>query len=332
SRWPADVSVQGARVAVIGTGASAIQVVPGIVDDVAHLGVFQRSAPWVLRRGDRPIRPGTRRLYARLPAVYAGVRAATRVSRELNTPVFTESSPIGRVIERMARAHMQSVVTDPALRAKLTPSYRVGCKRILISDDYYPALTHEHVDVVTDPIERVSATGVLTRDPKSGALVEHPVDVMVLATGFLPSRPPVADKVVGVDGRTLARLWDARGVHAYKGTAVPGYPNLFFLVGPNTGLGHTSMLLMIEAQVAYVAEAVRLVREGTARRVEVTPAATTAWNDELQRRLAKSIWATGGCSSWYVDEHGRNVTLWPGTTWSFERAVKTFDRDAYLTA
>jgi cyclohexanone monooxygenase len=331
SRWtPAvDAAVAGRRLAVIGTGASAIQVVPGVVDQVAHLDLYQRSAPWVLPRRDKTVPQGLRSAYRRWPGLQRAHRALTRSVREATAPLFVRSSRLGRLAERQADAYRNRSLADPDLRAKATPSYRLGCKRVLISDDYYEALARPTVDLVTDPIVRATPTAVVTRDPRSGQEWEHPTDVIVCATGFLPMRPPVADRLRNSAGTTLAQVWDRAGVQAYKGTTVPGFPNLFFLVGPNTGLGHTSMLIVIEAQVGYVAQAIAHLRTHDLAAIEPTEGATAAWNARLQDRLARSIWLTGGCSSWYLDKHGRNVTLWPGTTWSFERAVARFDPQAY---
>lgn len=333
ARWtPAtDRLVQGRRVAVIGTGASAIQLVPGIVDEVAQVDLYQRTAPWVLPRGDAPVPRAVIAAYTRFPALQRAHRAVVRSVREGTVPLFAYSSRLGRVAEARANAYRRTELPDPVLRAKATPDYRIGCKRVLISDDYYQALRRRSVDLVTDPIVSVTAGAVVTREVATGSLVEHPADVIVCATGFLPMRPPIAERIVGADGAPLAQRWDRDGVAAYKGTAVPGYPNLFMVVGPNTGLGHSSMILIIEAQVGYVAQALRHLQTTGAAAVEATESATWAWNDELQRRLSRSIWLTGGCSSWYLDAHGRNVTLWPGTTWSFERAMARFDPHAYRT-
>lgn len=321
-------AVAGRRVGVIGTGASAIQVVPAIAGHAASVDVYQRSAPWVLPRRDRPVPPPVARLEARLPMLRALHRGAVRVSREAMSPLFTRPGRFAALAERRATAFRLRELPDPELAEAARPSYRLGCKRVLISDDYYAALRRPDVHLVTDPIVRVGPGAVITRDAE-GTEREHTVDTLICATGFLPMRPPIADRVADASGRTLGSWWDEVGVHAYKGTAVPGFPNLFFLVGPNTGLGHTSMLLVIEAQVRYVGEAIEHLRSPGRGPLEVTAEATDTWNAALQRRLATAIWSTGGCSSWYLDRHGRNVTLWPGTTWSFERAVRRFDPAAY---
>jgi cation diffusion facilitator CzcD-associated flavoprotein CzcO len=324
----ADAAVADRLVGVIGTGASAVQVVPAIAGRAAAVEVYQRSAPWVLPRRDRSIPQQLTRLEARVPLIRTLRRGTVRVSREAMSPLFTRPGWFGAVAQHRATAFRQRELPDPALAESARPAYRMGCKRVLISDDYYAALRRRDVDLVTDPIVRVEHDAVVTRDAQ-GAEREHQVDTLVCATGFLPMRPPIADRVAGSGGRTLGSWWDEVGVQAYKGTAVPGYPNLFFLVGPNTGLGHTSMLLVIEAQVGYVGGAIEHLRSPGRGALEVRAEAHERWNTAVQRRLARAIWSTGGCSSWYLDRHGRNVTLWPGTTWSFARAVRRFDPDAY---
>ncbi len=327
SGWTSAVDITGQRVAVIGTGASAVQVVPAIADEVAHLDVYQRSAPWVLPRGDAPVPLWVRRAFARAPQLQRAARAVTRAGRELLVPLFAGSRWVGRAAQARATSYRHSVLAGDVL-ASSAPDYQIGCKRILISDDYYPTLMRADVDLVADPIVRVTTTGLVVRDA-TGAQVERPADTIVVATGFLPSRMPIGDLIVGRGGQSLREVWSTGGLQAYKGMAVTGFPNLFMLVGPNSGLGHTSMILMIEAQVAYVAAALATMRSEGYAQVEVRADAQARWNAGLQRRLRTMVWQTGGCSSWYLDEHGRNVTLWPGTTWAFERAVRRFDVEAY---
>lgn len=323
SRWDHDVSLAGRRVAVVGTGASAIQIVPAIAERVEHLDVYQRTPPWIVPRSDRAFRPSTRRIYRCLPAAQLAARAGIFWSRELLYLGFTSPAAGRNLMERAARAHLAAQVGDPDLRARLTPDYAIGCKRILLSDDYYPAIQRPNVEVVTAGIERVTPRGLLDRDG-----VERRADVIVFGTGFRATEPPVADLVWGRGGVQLREAW-ARGMAAYKGTVVAGYPNLFLLVGPNTGLGHNSMVYMIESQIHYVLGALAAADAGGATELEVRPSAQAAWNADLGRRLARTVWQTGGCHSWYQDKHGRNTTLWPGFSFQFRHALRHFDPDAY---
>ena len=324
ARWDHAAPLAGRDVAVIGTGASAVQLVPEIQPIVKHMQVYQRTPPWVIPRQDRAISDGARRLYARLPALQRVVREAIYWGRESYVLGFAHQPRLLGAVARVARRHMEHQVRDPATRRALTPDYSVGCKRILISSDWYPALTRPNAELITDPIREVREHSVVTDDGR-----ERHVDTMILATGFRATEPPIAGRVHGRDGRSLGEVWQPTGMAAYKGTAVAGFPNMFFVVGPNTGLGHTSMVIMIEAQAAYIGEAMsQIARRGT-RTVEVRQAAHDRYNDMLQRRLARTVWSTGGCASWYLDDHRRNTTLWPASSWSFRRQMRRFDAEAY---
>jgi cation diffusion facilitator CzcD-associated flavoprotein CzcO len=235
---------------------------------------------------------------------------------------FVVAPNLMRAAERLARRHLQRSVPDPLLRARLTPGYRIGCKRILISNDYLPSLTQPNVDLVAAGLAEVRERSVVSADG-----TEHAVDTIIFGTGFHVTDIPVADRIVGRGGVTLKDRW-AGGMKAYKGTAVAGFPNLFLLVGPNTGLGHSSQVFMIESQIAYVLDAVRHI-ERTGEVVEVGDEAETAWDAGVQRAMGRTVWTTGGCASWYLDERGRNTTLWPGSTWRFRRHTARFDPAAY---
>jgi cyclohexanone monooxygenase len=227
-------------------------------------------------------------------------------------------------VKKVAQANLRKGVRDPELRARLTPDFDIGCKRILISNAYYPAIDSPNVDLVTDRITKVTGNAVVTADG-----TERPVDVLVVATGFHTTDLPIAERIRGRDGRTLAEVWAETGMAAYKGTTVPDFPNYFMLVGPNTGQGHTSMVFIIESQVEYVRDAVRAMRRSGWAAVEPTPTAFRRWNASLQSRMKRTVWTTGGCSSWYLDEHGNNPTLWPRSTVTFRRELASFDADAY---
>ncbi len=320
ARWRHDVDLTGKRVAVIGTGASAIQIVPAVAKVAGHLDVYQRTPPWIIPRNDRAYSRPERFALRHLPALRRLYRTGVYWARETYVPAFTVAPSIAWPARRLAEANIARGIADPALRARVTPDYQLGCKRVLISNDYYPALAADHVDLVTDPIAAVTPDGVVTADG-----TERPVDVLVVATGFHTTDLPIAERLTGRDGRTLADVWAEHGMSAYKGTTVPGFPNLFLLVGPNTGLGHSSMVFVIEAQVRYLREALRTMRAHRYAEVEPRPDVTATWNRRLQRRMARTVWSTGGCSSWYLDEHGRNTTLWPRSTLTLRATLARFD-------
>ena len=326
ARWNHDVDLAGKRVAVIGTGASAIQIVPELQQVVEHLDVYQRTAPWVIPRNDRRYGALERRALRRLPLLRKLYRTGIYWAHEAYVPAFTIEPKIAAPAKQAALANIRKGIADPELRAKVTPHFEIGCKRILRSNTWYPALAADNTELVTDPIAKVTGNAVVTADG-----VERPVDVLVVATGFHTTDLPFAEHVTGTAGRTLADVWRDQGMAAYKGTTVPGFPNLFVLVGPNTGQGHTSMVFIIEAQVAYLRDAIRTMRERGLGAVEPTESASRRWNANLQRRMKRTVWTTGGCQSWYLDEHGRNTTLWPKATFTFRRNLARFDVDAYDT-
>ncbi len=307
--WDHDHDLTGRRVAVLGTGASAIQFVPHVQRRAGHLTLFQRTAPWVLPRGDRPITHLERELFRRVPLAQRVARAAVYWGRETWVVGFRRLR-LMRLAERRALRDLERAVPDPTLRTKLTPTYRLGCKRVLMSNDYYPALTRPDVEVVTDRIERVLPHAVVTVDA-AGRRREHPVDTIILGTGFRATHPPLAPVVVGTDGRSLADHWADGGMQAYLGLSVAGFPSFFHLLGPNTGLGHTSVVLMLEAQVRYLVDLLGQAEARGATSIEPQPRVQAAYNEWVQQQLEGTVWNAGGCSSWYLDEHGRNTTLWP---------------------
>ena len=316
--WDHDHDLAGERVAVIGTGASAIQFVPQIQPRVGRLHLFQRTPPWIIPRTDRPLSRLERRVYRAVPAVQRLVRAAIYWGRESYVVGFTKHRGFMKVPELLARVHLRRQVPDPELRAKLTPGYDIGCKRILISGDYYPALTRDNVEVVTDGIREVCAHSIVTADG-----TERPIDTIIFGTGFQINDPPIAARVRDRDGVSLAETWKD-GTEAYLGTTVAGFPNLFFLAGPNSGLAHTSMTVMIEGHVAYVAGALREMAQRDLATVEIRPEVQAAYNENLQRAMEGTVWTDGGCASWYLDAQGRNRTLWPTFTFDFRRRTERF--------
>ena len=320
--WDHDHDLEGERVAVVGTGASAIQFVPEIQPKAAKLHVYQRTAPWVIPHRNRPLRPWERAIYRLFPPAQLAMRAAIYWARELFVLQFRHRA-VGRLLERIPMAHMRKQVKDPGLREKLTPDYRIGCKRILPTDEWYPALAQPNVEVITEGITEIRPHSVVAADG-----TEREVDTIIFGTGFHVTDVPIADRIEGRDGRTLAETWEG-SMRAYKGTTVAGYPNLFFLVGPNTGLGHTSIVFMIESQIAYVLDALRTMRRRGAGTLEVRDDAQAAYNAELDRMTKGTVWVTGGCTSYYIDRNGHNSALWPTYTWPFRRRLREFDVAAY---
>ncbi|HEX8392975.1 MAG TPA: NAD(P)/FAD-dependent oxidoreductase [Longimicrobium sp.] len=322
SQWDHAYDLAGKRVAVIGTGASAIQFVPAIQPVVGRLHLFQRTPPWIIPRHDRPLGRAGQALFRRVPAAQKAVRAGIYLAREAFVFGFRNPRAMA-VAQRTALRHLRRSVPDPVLRAKLTPDFTMGCKRVLLSNDYLPALTRPNVEVVTDAIAEIRARSIITRDR-----VEREVDAIILGTGFRPTDPPLAPVTRGREGRTLAEAWKG-SPQAHLGTTVAGFPNLFILLGPNTGLGHTSVVYMIEAQLEHVIRALRHMRETGVAALEPRPEAQAAFVAEVDRRMRGTVWTHGGCASWYLDETGRNSTLWPDFTWRFRRRLSRFDPSEY---
>src|SRR3954447_11509785 len=325
ARWDHDYDLRGKRVAVIGTGASSIQFIPKIQPEVGELKLFQRTPPWIMPHPDRPVRPFEKWLFRHLPFTQKLFRAGIYAFFESRVLPFTKKPDLMKAGEQIAKRHMkQQIPDDPELRRKLTPTYRMGCKRILMSNTYYKALAQPNADVVTDPIAEIGPRSVRTADG-----VSHEVDAIILGTGFYVSDLPFAHGVRGRDGRTMAEVFDG-SPQGYMGTAIAGFPNLFLLTGPNTGLGHNSIVYMLESQFTYVIDALRVLRERGAGVVEVRPEAQRRFNEKIQAAMKDTVWTTGGCASWYIDRNGLNTTLWPGWTWQFRRMTRRFDPKPYV--
>ncbi|HEY0697188.1 MAG TPA: NAD(P)/FAD-dependent oxidoreductase [Micromonospora sp.] len=322
ARWDHGHDLTGRRVAVVGTGASAIQFVPRIAPSVERLYVFQRTAPWVLPRGDRAIGRSTHTLYRRVPAARRLARAWLYWTRELSATAFLRP-PLMRIGELAARRHLRRSVADPALRAALTPDYTMGCKRVLLSDDYYPALTRDNVELVRGAADTVEPDAVRTADG-----TRHPVDTIIFGTGFQVTDMPLAGRIRGRDGRLLSEVWQD-GMHSYLGTSVVGFPNLFLVLGPNTGQGHNSALFMVECHIERLLRLLRHLDRTGVRAVEPTPRAQDTFVERVDRRMAGTVWSRGGCRSWYVHRTGRNSTIWPGYTWSYWLRARRIDPSAY---
>jgi cation diffusion facilitator CzcD-associated flavoprotein CzcO len=323
AQWDHDHDLKGERVAVIGTGASAIQFIPYIQPEVGKLTLFQRTPPWVMPHPDRPIRPSEKRLFRRLPFTQRLFRGAIYGFFESRVVPFTKAPWIMKGAERLALRKMAEQVPDPELRRKLTPTYRMGCKRVLMSNTYYKALAQPNVDVVTEGIKEIRERSIVTTD---GA--EHPVDTIIFGTGFHVTDLPMTNWVRGRDGRTMADVFQG-SPQAYLGTTVAGFPNLFMLTGPNTGLGHNSIVYILESQFNYVLDALRTMKRRGAAVVDVRPDVQERYNAELQEQLQGTVWNTGGCSSWYIDRNGVNSVLWPTWTWKYRQRTRRFDPESY---
>lgn len=323
AQWDHGYDLAGKRVAVIGTGASAIQFIPEIVKKVAQLDVYQRTAPWILPRPDRPVSAAERWLLGKLKPLQWLYRGINYLQYEMRLIAFAKAPSLMKLIQRQALRHIAAQIPDNAeLRRKLTPDYTMGCKRILIMNSYYPALTRPNVALYTDGIAQVRTHSILTRGGE-----ERAVDAIILGTGFDVEHSLGSIEVRGRNGRLLSQSAEG-GLEAYKGTALPGFPNFFMIAGPNTGLGHNSMIYMIESNVNYLMAAIRAIREQGLHSVEVRPEVTRDYNLVIQQRLAGTVW-NSGCKSWYLAASGKNNTLWPGFTFEYRRITRRFDPQAY---
>jgi cation diffusion facilitator CzcD-associated flavoprotein CzcO len=317
AKWNDAIDLVGKRVGLIGTGASAIQTVPEIAPLVGSLEVFQRTPSWVLPHLGHPVIERTKKIFSTLPLAQRLVRAWGYWRRELMVLGFVKDPTRMTKAETMSREHLERQIKNDGLREKLTPTYRLGCKRVLISNDFYPALNRNNVELVTESIRSIEAGGVRTDD---GAL--HEFDVLITATGFFVTDNPMATKVHGAHGEKLTEA--LRGNLAnYKGTTFPDFPNFFMLGGPNTALGHSSIIFMLESQLNYVTKAINVALDSNAL-IEPKEHMAQRWTRELQAKLPGTVWGTG-CSSWYLNDSGRNTTIWPDFTFKFRSATRKFD-------
>lgn len=324
SRWDPDYPLKGRRVGVIGSGASAIQVVPAIAPDVASLAVYQRTPPWIVPRMNQKITERRKALYRNFPPALWARRQMIYWMLEGFAPfLILENDRIKSLVEQIALQHIRRSVKDPGLRRKVTPDYRIGCKRMLISNDWYPALQRPNVELVTDGITRITPNGIVSRDGR-----ERELDAIVCATGFRVPSAGAPFPVVGRSGHSLGEAW-RNGSEAYKGVACTGFPNLFFLMGPNTGPGHTSVLAYTEKQVDYIVQAVESLHRHNLRSVEVKEPVQSRFNRNLDRRMKHTVW-TSGCASWYLAPNGRNTTLYPGYNWEYRLRVSHFNEAEYV--
>jgi cyclohexanone monooxygenase len=320
--WDHGYDLTGKRVAVIGTGASAIQFVPEIAPNVAQLDLYQRSAPWVLPRPDRAISRLERWLLRHVPPLQWLYRGLTYAYFEARLLAFTGAPLIGPIVKRQALGNMRKHIQDPALREKLTPDYALGCKRILLMNEYYPTLAQPHVRLCSTGIREVRAHSIIDADG-----VERQVDAIIFATGFDVEHSLGQIDVIGRAGASLQARAEG-GLEAYKGICVPGFPNFFMIDGPNTVLGHNSVIYMIESATTYVQQAITRLAQQNWQALEVKQDVCRAYNDDVQRRLVGTVW-NSGCKSWYLSASGKNHTLWPRFTFTYRRLTKKFDAAAY---
>jgi cation diffusion facilitator CzcD-associated flavoprotein CzcO len=326
ARWNHDYSLEGKTVAVIGTGASAVQFVPRIAAAVARLHVFQRTPPWIMPRPDRSVAQGTRRLFRLVPLAQRLARWALYWRHEARALAFVVNPKWMQAPTRFAKSYLARRVPDPVLRAKLMPDYTLGCKRVLLSSDYYPTLAQPHVDLVTTPIREIVADGLVTEDGR-----RYPVDAIICGTGFDAADAGAPFPVIGARGADLDARWRAEGPQAYLGASIAGFPNFFMMIGPNTGLGHNSMIFMIESHIAYIASCLSLLCRRGARTMEVRGEVQRAYNEWLEQAFQGTVWMSG-CRSWYLSKSGKNTTLWPRFSFAFRRLTRRVRARDYVFA
>lgn len=322
AEWDHDYDLGGKRVAVIGTGASAIQFIPRIAPEVAHMDVFQRSAPYLLPRFQREYGPINRWLFRTFPQYRDIFRVSIRWLGDLFASAFHNQSRLSRLLHGWSRLHLKHQVKDPELREKLTPDYPIGCKRVLFASEYFPALTRDNVNLITTAIERITENGVVTADG-----VEHEVDTIIYGTGFKATEFLAPMTICGRNGRSLADRW-AQGAEAYLGITVDDFPNLFLCYGPNTNLGGNSIIYMIECQVEYIRQCMRQLRDAGVKTLDVRPESIRDYNLKIQGELENTVWSWG-CSSWYHTADGRITNNWPGTNHRYRRETAQLDVDDY---
>ncbi|QKW38640.1 NAD(P)/FAD-dependent oxidoreductase [Actinomadura sp. NAK00032] len=324
AEWDHGYDLAGKRVAVIGTGASAIQFVPKVAKQAGDLVVFQRTPPWIQPKPDVPIPAPVRKAFEKVPGAARAFRNGIYWALEARAVGFTVDPRLSGPQERVARRHIAKQIADPELRAKVTPDYTIGCKRILLSNDYYPALARPNVHVETSGVAEVRENSVVTADGR-----EYEVDCIIYGTGFKVVDALNDLRVTGRGGTKLQEIW-ADGIEAHRGTTIPGMPNFFMLLGPNTGLGHNSVVFMIEVQIQHVLNCLRLLQDAGGEVIEPRPEAARRFNDRLQKRLRRAVWNEGGCDSWYLDDKGVNRTLWPGFTFEYWAGSRKADPAEYI--
>ncbi|CAF1177988.1 unnamed protein product [Adineta steineri] len=322
AEWDKTLEFENKRVAVIGTGASAIQTVPELQKTgVKQLLVFQRTPGWVVPRADRVIGEWEKKLYRKFPIVQKLVRGLIYWIRETTVLSFTYRLPVRFLYQNLIKFNLRMQVKDEELRKKLTPPFDFGCKRALVTNDWYPAIQKPNVKLVTNRIKEIKSDCIVTYDDD-----EYPVDIIIWSTGYMVQTFPMP--VYGVNGKSLTEEW-SESIRAYRGVTVPNFPNFFVLVGPNTGLGHNSIIVMIEAQIQYITQALLYMNENNAQSLDVKQEVNDRYNKNIQSKLKKTVWQSGGCRSWYQNANGRNTAIWPGFTWVYILLMKNFDSKSY---
>jgi cation diffusion facilitator CzcD-associated flavoprotein CzcO len=326
ARWDHEYDFAGKKVAVVGTGASGVQIVPELVKIADSVKVFQRTAGWVLPRYNSTTADWLKDIYKTVPLAEKLMRSAWFWGHESVALGVVWDTPFTRLVEAVSRANLRAQVKDPWLRRQLTPDFSAGCKRLLMTSDYYPALQADNCKLITWPIARLSPKGIRTVEG-----IEHRFDAIVFATGFDVSKTGTPFPITGVDGRVLAAEW-SRGAYAYRSVAVSGYPNLYFTFGPNSGPGHSSALVYMEAQIDYITEAIGKLLQFGWKALDVRPEVQARYNEQIQRRLQSTTW-NSGCQSWYLTEDGFNATMFPGFATQYVNQLKALDlRDYRITA
>lgn len=324
AKWNHHTELKDKKIAVIGTGASAIQFVPRIALDAKKVKLFQRSAPWILPKPDRKIFAFEKALYKYLPGWRLAHRATLYWGNELTLSGFLKEKSIIRPFAEWAgKKHIKHHIKDEDLHKKLTPGFRFGCKRALLSNEYYPALARKNVDVIDTGIESITETGIID---KSGKV--HDVDVIIWGTGFKADEPLLGIDVVGLNGQNLNTEWKENGFETYCGITVTGFPNAFIFAGPNTGIGHTSLVVMLEAQFSYVLDAIKKIRQQNIKYIDVKESVQTEFCQQMQDKMVGTAW-TSGCNSWYLSDSGKNFTLWPDYTFNYIRKTKEINLSDY---
>lgn len=324
ARWDPDYDFTGKRVAVVGTGASAVQIVPELVEQAGFVKVFQRTPGWVIPRLDVAMPASVQELFAKIPAAQQLARQALFWGHEASATALVWNTPLSGLVAQLGKAHLRATVKDPWLRRQLTPDFTPGCKRMLVSSDYYPALQRDNCKLISWPIATISPAGIRTSDG-----VEHHVDAIVFATGYDVHLTGPPFPVTGLAGRSLAADWSGGG-QAFKSIQAHGYPNLFFMTGPNSGPGHNSLLVYVEGQVDYVVRAVEEIRGRRLRYLDVRDDVQRRHNAQIQRRLGKTTWMSG-CRSWYLTEDGFNASMYPGFATQYLRQMRNFRLSDYHT-
>ncbi|EKF76150.1 monooxygenase [Alcanivorax hongdengensis A-11-3] len=325
ARWDHDYDFAGKRVAVIGTGASGIQIIPELVKVAGHVKVFQRTPGWVLPRPDFTTPQWNKALFRKLPASQQAMRNLLYWTHESMALAVIWNSPLTRIAERLARLHLRRQVKDRWLRRQLTPDFTIGCKRVLVSNDYYPALQKDNAKLITWPIARISEQGIRTVEG-----IEHQVDCIVFATGFDVSHSGTPFPVRGRNGRLLGDEWQG-GAQAYKSINVSGYPNLFMTFGPNSGPGHNSALVYMESQLDYALKGIRKILAEDLKILDVKESVQHQYNKGIQKRLSRTNW-NSGCKSWYLTADGFNATMYPGFATQYAAQMADFEEADYETA